>query len=80
MSTQKTYRSGEHRYLRFCAELGESPYPANEQRLARFIAHLFRQGLRAGSMKSYLAAVRHGQIALGLGDPVMGQMPQFQYV
>ena len=31
-------------------------------------------------MKSYLAAVRHGQIAIGLGDPVLVGMPQLQYV
>jgi len=31
-------------------------------------------------MKSYLAAVRHGQIAVGLGDPMMGRMPRLQYV
>ena len=31
-------------------------------------------------MKGYLAAVRHGQIALGLGDPLMIKMPQLQYV
>ena len=31
-------------------------------------------------MKSYLATVRHGQIAIGLGDPVLVGMPQLQYV
>ena len=31
-------------------------------------------------MKSYLAAVRHAQIALGLGDPTTATMPQLQYV
>lgn len=31
-------------------------------------------------MRGYLAAVGHGQIALGIGDPVMTQMPQLQYV
>ena len=31
-------------------------------------------------MKSYLAAVRHAQIAMGLGDPVMVKMPHLQYV
>jgi len=31
-------------------------------------------------MKGYLAAARYGQIALGLGDPVMTKMPQLQYV
>ena len=40
-------------------------------------AHLNEQGLCASMTKGYLAAVRHGQITFGLGDP---QMPQLQYV
>ena len=31
-------------------------------------------------MKSYLAAVRHEQISLGLGDPHRGTMPMLEYV
>ena len=41
---------------------------------------MYQEGLSAGTMKSYLAAMRHAQIALGLGDPVMVWMPQLQYV
>ncbi len=48
--------------------------------LAAFIAFLYQQGLSPGTMKSYMAAVRHGQIAMGLGDPGMPRMPQLQYV
>lgn len=58
----------------------ESPYPATGQRLSGFIAHLYEQGLCASTMKGYLAAVRHAQIALGLVDPVMTKMPQLPYV
>ena len=45
-----------------------------------FEAHLYREGLVASTVKSYLAAVRHAQIALGLGDPKMAGMPQLEYV
>ena len=31
-------------------------------------------------MKTYLSAVRHAQIALGLGDPQIASMPQLEYV
>ena len=31
-------------------------------------------------MKNYMAAVRHSQIRLGLGDPRMSEMPQLGYV
>ena len=48
--------------------------------LVYFVAWLFREGLSSGTIKSYLAAVRHSQIALGLGDPHAGDMPQLEYV
>lgn len=79
-ATRRTYQSGEKRYLGFCSSMGESPYPASEQPLSAFVAFLYQQGLSAATMKSYLAAVRHAQIALGLGDLVMAGMPQLQHV
>ena len=40
-----------------------------------FVALLYRDSLSSGTIKSYLAAVHHSQIALGVGD-----MPQLEYV
>ena len=77
---QRAYKSGEKRYLLFCESIQESPYPVSEQRMSAFVAFLYQQGLSATTFKSYLAAVRHAQIALGLGDPVMVGMPRLQYV
>ena len=48
--------------------------------LALFAASLFRQGLTAGTIKSYLSSVRYTQISLGLGDPHAKAMPQLEYV
>ena len=48
--------------------------------MSAFVAFLYQQGLSAAIFKSYLAAVRHAQIALGLGDLVMVRMSQLQYV
>ena len=31
-------------------------------------------------MKSYLAAIRHAQIARGLGDPNIAGMPRLEYI
>jgi len=45
-----------------------------------FVALLYRDSLSSGTIKSYLAAVRHSQIALGQGDPHLGDMPQLEYV
>ena len=75
-STQKTYRSGSKRFIQFCEQYGISePFPVNEQVLVYFVASLYRGGLSGGTVKSYLAAVRHAQIALGLGDPHSAEMP-----
>ena len=79
--TQKTYRSGSKRFIHFCKQYGISePFPVNEQVLLYFVASLYRGGLSGGTVKSYLAAVRHVQIALGLGDPHSAEMPQLEYV
>ena len=75
-STLKAYKTGRGRYNRFCLNHGITAYPT----LSQFVAQLFLDGLKAGTVKSYLAAVRHEQIGLGLGDPHMSGMPQLEYV
>ncbi len=47
--------------------------------LVVFVAFLFTERLSAGTVKSYLAAVRFTQISLGLGDPHMSEMTQLEY-
>ena len=46
----------------------------------RFTAYLFKEGLKGGTIKNYMAAVRHSQISMGLGDPQMSNMPQLGYI
>ena len=80
-STQKVYHTGSRRFSSFCEWTGISkPFPVSEGTLMRFATYLYRDGLKAGTIKSYLAAVRHTQITLGLGDPKMHSMPQLEYV
>ena len=79
-STQRAYRSGSNRYLSFCTKFDVSPFPAFERNLSFFVAFLYGEGLTAGTVKCYLSAVRHMQIALGLGDPHVSAMPQLEYV
>lgn len=79
-STQRVYRSGSSKYSKFCQEYNLLTYPATERVLALFTASLFRQGLSAGTVKSYLSSVRYTQISLGLGDPHAATMPQLEYV
>ena len=44
------------------------------------MGHLYAAKLASQTVKSYLSAVRHTQIALGMGDPRVASMPQLEYV
>ena len=80
-STQKVYGTGSRRYTNFCDLYAVSnPFPISENMLIRFSTYLYTEGIKASTIKSYLAAVRHAQISLGLGDPRICDMPQLEYV
>ena len=64
----------------FCVELGQPPLPASEQRLCLFAAYLAKENLAHSSIRGYLAAVRHFQVARGLGDPRIAAMPKLEQV
>ena len=51
-----------------------------ETKLSYFVAFLFKEGLTAGTVKSYLAAVRHSQTSRGLGNPHISEMPRLEYI
>ena len=57
-----------------------TPFPVTNPMLTHFVAFLFEEKLSAATVMNYLAAVRHSQIALSLGDPEMCNMPQLEYV
>ncbi len=57
-ATQKTYLSGQQRYLRFCESGDRTPAPASEETLVLFVSHLAKEGLGHCAIKAYLAAVR----------------------
>ena len=58
----------------------EVPFPTAEHVLSRFVSWLHTHHLSCSTIKNYLAAVCHSQIALGLGDPKMGSMVQLEYI
>ena len=70
-STQKTYSSGEKRYLSFCSQYNLSALPGTEDTLLLFITYLTGQGLTANSIRVYLAAVRAVHINEGYGNPLL---------
>ncbi len=79
-ATRKNYNVGEHRYVGFCQQHGLHPFPASESVLIAYVAFLFQEKLSASTVGNYLAAVRFTQVALGLGDPRMGEMTRLEYV
>ena len=80
-STRRNYESGARRYLSFCTQYSVlNPFPVTESTLTQFVAFLFEAQLTGATVKNYLAAVRYTQIALGLGDPEMSNMPKLEYV
>ena len=72
---QRVYMAGKKKYLLFCQEAGTAPLPATEQKLIEFVAFAANQGLKHQTIKCYLSAVRHLQIASGGGDPRVENMP-----
>ena len=37
--------------------------------LTHFVVYLYTEGLKPGTINSYLVSIRHTQIVLGLGNP-----------
>ena len=79
--TQAAYGAGSRQFQLFSETYHVTqPFPASERVLSGFVAHLHKAGLALEIVKSYLAAVRHSQIALGLGKPYLGNMSMLDYV
>ncbi len=75
-ATKRLYGTGVRRYRRFCEAYNRRSLPARERSMCLFVAHLTREGLLHGTVKSYLSTVRNWQVEAGLGDPKMGDMPR----
>ena len=71
--------SRDSRYGKFCALGGRVAFPATEATLLLFVSKLYQDGLAPGTIKSYLAAVRFGNIRRGLGNPQLHLIPQLEY-
>ena len=79
-SSQRTYKSGENRYLHFCLSCKVTPLPVSESILCKFVSYLACEGLKHRSIKTYLSGVRYLQIRSGFPDPFHGShMPRLDY-
>lgn len=79
-TSRRTYASAQQRYLRFCTFFRLPPLPVLEHQLCRFVSYLAEDKLTHATIKNYLAAVRHMQIASGLPDPDIANMPKLEGV
>ena len=76
--TNRTYGSGERRFIRFCLmhrlvhDSGDI-LPASEGTLIYFASYLARS-VRHSTIKLYLAAVRNLHISCGHSDPLVGKL------
>ena len=77
-STRKTYQVAERRYITFCNSFALMPLPTSEAILCYSVACLGQQGLAHTSIRTYLSGVRQLQIAHGLEDPKIDQMPRLR--
>ena len=80
-ATLKVYRTNANRYTSFCVLYNVTQtFPASKDVLTHFVAHLCKEGLKAGTIKNYLASIRHAQVVLGLGNPHIEEMSQLEYM
>ena len=74
------YRSGQNRYLSFCAKARLQDIPTQEAMLCKFVAQLAIEGLRHATIKSYMAGIRYLHIENGLGNPFLPSWSKLHYV
>ena len=79
-STRKTYQSAKTRYLKFCTKGGFPPLPLSEHQLCQYASYLTNDSVSHSSIKSYLSAIRHLQIAQGMADPGIACMAKLEQV
>eukprot|EP00731_Ephydatia_muelleri_P036077 Em0199g3a len=70
VNPSRTYAAGMKRFNQFCNTFAlTSPFPVSESTLCYFAVYLAKDNLASQTIKTYLAAVRDAQIALGMPEP-----------
>ena len=67
-STQKSYSTGQKRFLSFCKDHSLSPLPPSEHTILLFLAQLGFDGLPLATMQSYMSAIRNLLLHNGLSS------------
>lgn len=80
-STHRTYTTRINRFNKFCTDNNiNTPFPLSQSLLCYFVSYLADQGLSTGTIKVYLSALRHKQVALGFPDPQHATMPKLKVI
>ena len=79
-ATGQVYTSAKRRFLQFCTRAKLAPLPLSELLLCRYVSFLASEGLSPRTIKCYLSALRHLQVAQHMGDPRIGDMPRLEQV
>ena len=61
LASQKTYRSEENQYIKFCSSAGAAPLPVTEQQFANLCLTKLTK-LKNNTIKTYLSGVRYIQL------------------
>lgn len=64
-ATQRSYSSGQKRFLEFCSKFNLTPIPPSEHTILLFISQLGLDGLSLSTVKSYMSAIRNLMINAG---------------
>ena len=80
-SSHSSYKSGIKKFQGFCAAHNiTSPFPISQSLLCYYITYLAKLSLSPATIKVYLSALRHSQVALGLPAPDRSSMPMLKLV
>ena len=80
-ATRKTYQAGISRLYQFCTMYSVSdPLPVSQSLLCAFVSYLANVGLAYTTIKTYVSAIRHLQIARDLPEPRAMPMPKLALV
>lgn len=73
-ATRRTYSTGKQRFIAFCTASGKQALPATESALLMFVSHLALNNISHATIKTYLAAVRHMHVIVGMHNSFEEQL------
>ena len=80
-SSHSTYKSGKNKFQEFCTTHNiTSPFPISQSLLRYYITFLAKQKLAPSTIRVYVSALRHSQIALGFPAPAQAAMPKLKLI